>query len=207
MFSPQYAVKPYDTYFKILYTDDAESRWYEVTVRNDTPKDGTFYTDADMVKEGDALVITAVPEDGYVVRTLEVNGSQVEMDSDNTYTVQNVRKNIEITGNFRLANADKTDEEHLEYSALVTSDFTSNWEDLEGIMRDWEPDKSAAGTGKGWGNWPQQGGQNIMCSMNGKKLLRWTVLISTGMMMAVIRRYRQAYRSCIKTLTADGKMR
>lgn len=25
-------------------------------------------------------------------------------------------------------------------------------------MRDWEPDKSAAGTGKGWGNWPQQGG-------------------------------------------------
>lgn len=158
MFSPQYAVKPYDTYFKILYTDDAESRWYEVTVRNDTPKDGTFYTDADMVKEGDALVITAVPEDGYVVRTLEVNGSQVEMDSDNTYTVQNVRKNIEITGNFRLANANKTDEEHLEYSALVTSDFTSNWEDLEGIMRDWEPDRSAAGIGKGWGNWPQQGG-------------------------------------------------
>lgn len=162
---PTVAVKPYDTYFKILYTDDTKSRWFEVTVRNDTPKDGTFYTDADMVKEGDTLVISALPEDGYVVRTLAVNGSQVEMDSDNTYTVKNVRKDIEITGNFRLANADKTDKEHLEYSALVTSDFTSNWEDQEGIMRDWEPDKSAAGTGKGWGKLATAGWFRTLCAV------------------------------------------
>ncbi|MEY8515806.1 beta-L-arabinofuranosidase domain-containing protein [Lachnospiraceae bacterium 29-84] len=42
--------------------------------------------------------------------------------------------------------------------AKVSSDYTSSWENLEGIKTEWEPKSSNAGTGKGWGNWSQAEG-------------------------------------------------
>ena len=111
-----------------------------------------------MVKEGNSLVITAAPNDGYMVKTLTVNGKAVQIGEDNTYTVTNVSEDLTIEGSFRLINPPTPDPKHLEFTATVSSDYTSSWENLDGIMKDWEPTKSAAGTGKGWGNWPQTAG-------------------------------------------------
>ena len=43
--------------------------------------------------------------------------------------------------------------------AMPSSDYTSDWENVYGINNaDFEPTSSDTGTGKGWGNWPQQAG-------------------------------------------------
>ena len=158
MFDAQFATKAYDAYFKILTADDDGSKWFEAKVTNTTPKNGSFEIDADMVKEGGSLVITAKPNDGYMVKLLTVNGKAVEIGEDNTYTVTNVSEDLTIEGSFRLINPPTPDPKHLEFTASVSSDYTSSWENLDGIMTDWEPTKSAAGTGKGWGNWSQSAG-------------------------------------------------
>ena len=158
MFDKQFATEAYDAYFKILTADDDGSKWFEAKITNKTPKNGSFTIDADMVKEGNSLVITAAPNDGYMVKTLTVNGKAVQIGEDNTYTVTNVSEDLTIEGSFRLINPPTPDPKHLEFTATVSSDYTSSWENLDGIMKDWEPTKSAAGTGKGWGNWPQTAG-------------------------------------------------
>lgn len=158
MFSPEYATEAYDAYFKVLTADDDGSRWYEAKITNTTPKRGEFTIDADMVKEGGGLVITAIPNEGYMVKLLTVNGEVVQIGEDNTYTVENVDKDLTIEGSFRLINAPTPDPEHLEFTAAVSSDYTSGWENLDGIMSDWEPTTSSPGTGKGWGNWSQEPG-------------------------------------------------
>ena len=44
-------------------------------------------------------------------------------------------------------------------AASVESDYTSSWENLNGINNpSFEPTSSNVGTGKGWGNWPQSAG-------------------------------------------------
>lgn len=158
MFDEQFAVKPYHTYFKILITDDPDSNWYEADMENTTPENGSFTLDQDMVREGDSVTVTAVPKDGYMVRMLTVNGVELSPDEENVYTIPDVHEDIRIEGSFRRANLPEPDPAHLEYSAAVSSDFTASWEKLDGISADWEPEQSAAGTGKGWGNWPQSAG-------------------------------------------------
>ena len=158
MFSPEYATKAYDAYFKVLTANDDGSKWYEASVTNTTPKFGSLTISADMVKEGTELVITAAPNDGYMVKLLTINGEKVEIGADNTYTVKNVSSDLVVEGSFRLINPPTPDPAHLEYTAAVSSDYTSSWENLDGIMTDWEPTQSAAGTGKGWGNWSQTEG-------------------------------------------------
>lgn len=111
-----------------------------------------------MVKEGTDLVITAAPNEGYMVKTLTVNGEKVEVGEDNTYTVKNVSGDVVIEGSFRLINPPTPDPAHLEFTANVTSDYTADWENLEGIKTDWEPTKSNDGTYKGWGNYAQSAG-------------------------------------------------
>lgn len=159
MFAPQYATQAYHAYFKVITGDDDGKPWYEVSVSNTTPRFGSFSVSADMVKEGGNLVITASPEEGYMVKTLTVNGESVQVGEDNTYTVENVKENLVIEGSFRLINPPASDPEHLEYTASVSSDYTAEWEDIYKVQEEgYEPTVSAPGTGNGWGNWPQDNG-------------------------------------------------
>ena len=158
MFSPEYATEAYDAYFKVLTAADDGSKWYEAKITNTTPKYGDFTIDADMVKEGGSLVITAAPKEGYMVKTLTVNGEAVTVGADNTYTVENVSSDLVIEGSFRLINPPTSDPAHLEFTATASSDYTAGWENIDGPMTDWEPTVSAAGTGRGWGNWAQEAG-------------------------------------------------
>ncbi len=156
MFAPQFATVAYDAYFKI-YTVSDDGNYYDVKIENYTPEKGSFTVD-EVIKEGDDLLITATPESGYVVQMLVVNGQKVEIGTDNTYTVSDVKGDVNIVGSFCSANPPMPDVNHLEFTASVTSDYTSSWENLEGIKSDWEPTKSKDGAGKGWGNWNQAPG-------------------------------------------------
>ena len=158
MFSPEFATEAYDAYFKVITAADDGSAWYEATVSNATPKYGTFTLSGELVKEGTDLVITAAPAEGYKVKKLIVNGETVTVGEDNTYTVKNVRANVTIEGSFGLINPPAADPAHLEFSATASSDYTASWETVDGVCKDWEPTKSQDGTGKGWGNWPQDEG-------------------------------------------------
>lgn len=158
MFAPQYATEAYHAYFKIIETNDDGSNWYEVKLTNSSPTRGEFAVSATMVKEGENLVITATPKDGYMVKYLLVNGKAVQMAADNTYTIPNVSSDIVIEGSFRKIDAPTSDPAHLEFTAEAFSDYTASWEKLDGIKSDWEPTKSNDGTGKGWGNWSQAEG-------------------------------------------------
>lgn len=156
MFAPQFATAAYDAYFKI-YTVADDGNYYDVKIENYTPEKGSFIVD-EVVKEGDDLLITAEPKEGYAVQMLVVNGQKVQIGADNTYTVSDVKGDVDIVGSFRSANPPTPDVNNLEFTASVTSDYTSNWENLEGIKTDWEPTVSNNGTGKGWGNWSQAAG-------------------------------------------------
>ena len=158
MFAPEYATQAYHAYFKVITAADDGSNWYEVKITNNTPKNGTFSADADMVKEGDNLVITIAPKEGYMVKNLTINGVKVEVGNATSYTVENVKEDLVIEGSFRRINPPTPDPEHLEYSAEVSSDYTATWENLDGIKTDWEPTKSNGGTNQGWGNWSQPAG-------------------------------------------------
>lgn len=158
MFSPEYATEAYDAYFKVITAEDDGKAWYEASITNTTPKFGSFTISADLVKEGESLVITAAPNEGYMVKNLTINGEKVQIGEDNTYTVENVNSELVIEGSFRLINPPTPDPAHLEFTAAASSDYTAGWENLDGIMTDWEPTVSAAGTGKGWGNWYQEPG-------------------------------------------------
>ncbi len=156
MFAPQFATAAYDAYFKI-YTVADDGNYYDVKIENYTPEKGSFSAD-EVIKEGDDLLITAEPEEGYAVQMLVVNGQKVQIGSDNTYTVSDVKGDVNIVGSFRSANPPTPDVNNLEFTASVTSDYTSSWENLEGIKTDWEPTVSNGGTQQGWGNWSQAAG-------------------------------------------------
>lgn len=156
MFAPEYATSAYHAYFKVFTISD-DGNYYDVTVDNYTPDKGSFSVD-EVVKEGSDLVITAEPEEGYAVQMLVVNGQKVQIGADNTYTVQNVTGDVAIVGSFCSANPPKVYAQNMEFAASATSDFTANWETVDGIKNDWEPTKSKDGTGKGWGNWSQEPG-------------------------------------------------
>lgn len=91
-----------------------------------------------MVKDGDDLVITMTPNEGYIVKKLVDNGEEVQDQVvDNTYTVKAVTGPVEITVSFRPPVVDEND---LEYAASLTC---NTWYDYYGspydIMKDWEP--------------------------------------------------------------------
>ncbi|BBF45278.1 putative glycosyl hydrolase of unknown function [Lachnospiraceae bacterium KM106-2] len=158
-FAPMYDASNYEyhTYFKIIISDD-NTNWYEAKITNQTPDYGTFDLSSELIEEGDKLVITANPKEGYKVKKLLINGKSVSM-VDNTYTVENVKENIIIEGTFGLINPPKPDVMALDQTATVQAHFTAEWENLNGIKDPtFEPTSSNMGSGKGWGDWPQSAG-------------------------------------------------
>lgn len=160
MFAPEFASSAYTTYFKTLLIADDGKEWFDVTVNNRTPLTGTITTtaQADMVKDGDDLVITMAPNEGYIVKKLVVNGVEVQDQVvDNTYTVKAVTGPVEITVSFRPP---VVDENNLEYAASLTC---NTWYDYYGspydIMKDWEPKSSTDNYngGRAYRNWYSKG--------------------------------------------------
>ncbi len=166
-FAPMYdaADYAYSTYFKIITGADDGLPWYEVGIFNTMPKYGSFTLSADMIKQGDSLVITAVPNSGYKVKKLLINGTEVTMEEDNTYTVLNVTSKLTISGTFRLINPPVPDPTCLDQSAIPSAHYTASWETVDGINNaTFEPTVSKGGTGKGWGNYSQEPGTNCWVS-------------------------------------------
>ncbi len=156
MFAPEYATSAYHAYFKV-YTVSDDGNYFDVETMNYTPEKGDIVVD-EVVKEGTDLLITAKPKEGYAVQMLVVDGKKVQVGADNTYTAKNIKGNVSIVVSFRAANPPAVNPKNMEFAASVTSDFTSDWENLNGIKSDWEPKKSNDGTQKGWGNWSQEPG-------------------------------------------------
>ena len=154
MFAPEYATEAYHTYFKVLQTADDGSVWHEVTVNNRTPLNGTVETtaEAEMTKEGQDLTITLIPNPGYVLKKLVVNGEQVEA-TNNQYVVKDVRDKVSIEVVFRppVLSLD-----NLEYSADVSANALYDYYGKPtDIMQNWEPTSSISSAGGygGWVNW------------------------------------------------------
>lgn len=159
-FRPMYDASDYayHTYFKIM-VGDGDSAYYEVQSSNATPDRGRLEFNAELIKEGEDLVITAVPEEGYKLKRLTVNGVRVNVDENNTYVLEDVQENVEVSCFFALIDPPQADPEALEQTAMVSAHFTASWENLEGIKnQNFHPTVSNGGTGKGWGNWSQPSG-------------------------------------------------
>ena len=150
---------PYHAYFKVLLTND-DSNYYEVSVTNETPKNGEFTVNTSLAKEGSDVTVIASPKEGYKVKSLTVNGKSIEpvAENGNEFVIKNVSEALTIVGRFGLIKFEPNPDE-LEQSAETDSDYTSSWEVLDGIKnKEFEPAQSAFGTGRGWGNWPQDEG-------------------------------------------------
>ncbi|MCI9447373.1 MAG: hypothetical protein HFH36_08265 [Lachnospiraceae bacterium] len=149
MFAPEYATEAYHTYFKVLIQKSDGSAWHEVKVTNNTPANGSVTTTAtaEMVKEGDDLTITALPNEGFAVSKLVVNGEEVTVE-DNKYVVKEVKEDVQIEVTFRPP---VLNEDNLEYSADVSADQESDYGKITDVMRG-NPTQSAD-WGRGWSNW------------------------------------------------------
>ena len=95
------------------------------------------------------------PNEGYAVRKLIVNGTDVkDQVKDNVYTLKNVSGDVELTVTFRPPTDNPM---NLEYSATIASDRPNdqdNWYgEKEDAQRDWEPKASDGQGKKGWVNW------------------------------------------------------
>ena len=159
-FRPMYdaADYAYHTYFKIV-VGDGDSAYYEVNSSNVTPDRGHLELSTEMVKEGENLVITAVPEEGYRLKRLTINGTSVKVDENGVYVLEDIQENVEISCFFARLDPQEAEDDALEQTALVSAHFTSSWENLEGIKnQNFHPTVSNGGTGKGWGNWSQPQG-------------------------------------------------
>ncbi len=159
LFAPEYAKGSYHAYFKTIPAADGKAIWHEAKITNITPKRGDFTLSTDMVKDGEEITVTASPKEGYRVKNLIINQKEVQIKSDNTYIIKNIESDLEITGSFCPIKAPVPDPAHLEYRATAYSDYTAEWEYLDGIKANWEPESSNQGRiGLGWGNYYQAAG-------------------------------------------------
>lgn len=73
------------------------------TVSVSSTAGGTLTSSAKKVEEGDSVVFTLTPQDGYVLEALIINGSEVEV-VGNTFTIQSVLRNFTAEAKFALPN-------------------------------------------------------------------------------------------------------
>ncbi len=159
LFAPEYAKGSYHAYFKAITVVEGKSIWHQAKAVNTTPKRGEVTLSADMVKDGDELVVMAYPKEGYRVKSLFINQEKAWIKADNTYIIKNVERDLEIIVSFCPIKAPVPDPAHLEYRATAYSDYTAEWEYLNGMKVNWEPESSNQGRiGLGWGNYYQSPG-------------------------------------------------
>ena len=147
-----------------------------VKLAEDTSMTGNLYTtlkatctDDGMPYDKDmsyAWELVSAPEGAEVILssankpTTTISGS-VEGEYTVRFTVSDgeLSATAELTVTLKKGAAGGLGEDVAPDAASVESDYTSSWENLNGINKpSFEPTRSNVGAGKGWGNWPQSAG-------------------------------------------------
>ena len=147
-----------------------------VKLAEDTSMTGNLYTtlkatctDDGMPYDKDmsyAWKLVSAPEGAEVILssankpTTTISGS-VEGEYTVRFTVSDgeLSATAELTVTLKQGAAGGLGEDVAPDAASVESDYTSSWENLNGINNpSFEPTSSNVGAGKGWGNWPQSAG-------------------------------------------------
>ncbi|MFR4993678.1 MAG: S-layer homology domain-containing protein [Oscillospiraceae bacterium] len=147
-----------------------------VKLAEDTSMTGNLYTtlkatctDDGMPYDKDmsyAWELVSAPEGAEVILssankpTTTISGS-VEGEYTVRFTVSDgeLSATAELTVTLKKGAAGGLGEDVAPDAASVESDYTSSWENLNGINKPgFEPTSSNVGAGKGWGNWPQSAG-------------------------------------------------
>ena len=147
-----------------------------VKLAEDTSMTGNLYTtlkatctDDGMPYDKDmsyAWKLVSAPEGAEVILssankpTTTISGS-VEGEYTVRFTVSDgeLSATAELTVTLKKGAAGGLGEDVAPDAASVESDYTSSWENLNGINNpSFEPTSSNVGAGKGWGNWPQSDG-------------------------------------------------
>ena len=147
-----------------------------VKLAEDTSMTGNLYTtlkatctDDGMPYDKDmsyAWELVSAPEGAEVILssankpTTTISGS-VEGEYTVRFTVSDgeLSATAELTVTLKQGAAGGLGEDVAPSASSVESDYTSSWENLNGINKpSFEPTSSNVGAGKGWGNWPQSAG-------------------------------------------------
>ena len=147
-----------------------------VKLAEDTSMTGNLYTTLKATCTDDGLPydkdmsyaweLVSAPEGAEVILssankpTTTISGS-VEGEYTVRFTVSDgeLSATAELTVTLKQGAAGGLGEDVAPDAASVESDYTSSWENLNGINKpSFEPTSSNVGAGKGWGNWPQSAG-------------------------------------------------
>ena len=147
-----------------------------VKLAEDTSMTGNLYTTLKATCTDDGLPydkdmsyaweLVSAPEGAEVILssankpTTTISGS-VEGEYTVRFTVSDgeLSATAELTVTLKQGAAGGLGEDVAPDAASVESDYTSSWENLNGINNPgFEPTSSNVGAGKGWGNWPQSAG-------------------------------------------------
>ena len=147
-----------------------------VKLAEDTSMTGNLYTTLKATCTDDGLPydkdmsyaweLVSAPEGAEVILssankpTTTISGS-VEGEYTVRFTVSDgeLSATAELTVTLKKGAAGGLGEDVAPDAASVESDYTSSWENLNGINNpSFEPTSSNVGAGKGWGNWPQSAG-------------------------------------------------
>ena len=147
-----------------------------VKLAEDTSMTGNLYTTLKATCTDDGLPydkdmsyaweLVSAPEGAEVILssankpTTTISGS-VEGEYTVRFTVSDgeLSATAELTVTLKQGAAGGLGEDVAPDAASVESDYTSSWENLNGINKPgFEPTSSNVGAGKGWGNWPQSAG-------------------------------------------------
>ena len=147
-----------------------------VKLAEDTSMTGNLYTTLKATCTDDGLPydkdmsyaweLVSAPEGAEVILssankpTTTISGS-VEGEYTVRFTVSDgeLSATAELTVTLKKGAAGGLGEDVAPDAASVESDYTSSWENLNGINKPgFEPTSSNVGAGKGWGNWPQSAG-------------------------------------------------
>ena len=147
-----------------------------VKLAEDTSMTGNLYTTLKATCTDDGLPydkdmsyaweLVSAPEGAEVILssankpTTTISGS-VEGEYTVRFTVSDgeLSATAELTVTLKQGAAGGLGEDVAPDAASVESDYTSSWENLNGINNpSFEPTSSNVGAGKGWGNWPQSAG-------------------------------------------------
>ena len=147
-----------------------------VKLAEDTSMTGNLYTTLKATCTDDGMPydkdmsyvweLVSAPEGAEVILssankpTTTISGS-VEGEYTVRFTVSDgeLSATAELTVTLKKGAAGGLGEDVAPDAASVESDYTSSWENLNGINKPgFEPTSSNVGAGKGWGNWPQSAG-------------------------------------------------
>ncbi len=139
-----------------------EGKYYTVTLLSN-PKGGKIVSSTYYAKAGTEVLLTAVPDEGYTLKTLKVNGRTVEVDEDLTYSFT-LERNTGVTAVF-----EKVKEAEEEESRGDRNDGGSSSDNT--VAR---PSYAVDGT------WSEKDGQWYLIGKDGVPMTGWVCTLWNG---------------------------